>query len=146
MSPLQLVLDTNVLVAGLRSQRGASYYLLSILRDKRWQINLSVALALEYEEVLKRESQVLSLNFTEVDTIVNTLCIIANRRAIAYHWRPLAHDPDDDFLVELALNIRADYLITYNQRDMIELSKLGMKVVTPKEFLQLVGEFTGGNP
>jgi predicted nucleic acid-binding protein len=52
--PLQLVIDTNILVAGLRSKRGAAFRLLSILNDARWQINLSVALLLEYEEVLKR--------------------------------------------------------------------------------------------
>ena len=54
--PLQLVIDTNVLVAGLRSNRGAAFRLLSVLNDARWQINLSVALVLEYEEVLKREN------------------------------------------------------------------------------------------
>ena len=61
--PLQLVIDTNVLVAGLRSKRGAAFRLLSVLNDARWQINLSVALVLEYEEVLKRESAALQLSY-----------------------------------------------------------------------------------
>lgn len=49
----QIVLDTNVLFAGLRSQRGASYKLLTILNDIRWQLNISTALLFEYEEILK---------------------------------------------------------------------------------------------
>ena len=88
--PLQLVVDTNVLVAGLRSRRGAAFRLLSILNNARWQINLSVALLLEYEEVLKRESTILQLSYEDVDEIVNALASISNQRAIAYTWRPLS--------------------------------------------------------
>jgi predicted nucleic acid-binding protein len=51
----QVVIDTNVLVAALRSRRGASFRLLDLLGDSRWQANLSVALALEYEQVVKRK-------------------------------------------------------------------------------------------
>lgn len=137
---LQLVVDTNVLVAGLRSRRGAAFRLLSILNDARWQINLSVALLLEYEEVLKRESVVLQLSYEDVDQVVNALASISNRRAIAYSWRPLSHDADDDFLVELAMNARADHIITYDLRHLRVLRELGFSVVTPREFLISVGE------
>lgn len=143
--PLQLVVDTNILVAGLRSRRGASFRLLGILNDARWQINLSVALLLEYEEVLKRESVVLQLSYEDVDQIVNALASIGNRRAIAYSWRPLSHDADDDFLVELAMNVRADHIITYGLRHLRVLKELGFSVVTPREFLGLVGELEGGS-
>lgn len=138
MAPLQLVIDTNVLVAGLRSQRGAAFRLLSILYDVRWQINLSVALMLEYEEVLKRHSSALHLNYQDVDAIVNALANISNRRAIPYSWRPMSRDADDDFLVELALNIRADHIITYDLRHLRILKELGFSVITPREFLELV--------
>ena len=51
---LQLVVDTNVLVAGLRSKRGASFELIRLFAENRFALNVSVALALEYEDVLKR--------------------------------------------------------------------------------------------
>lgn len=140
MAPLQLVVDTNVLVAGLRSRRGAAFRLLGILPDVRWQINLSVALVLEYEEVLKRESDALHLNYEDVDAVINALAGISNRRAIPYSWRPMSHDADDDFLVELALNIRADHIITYDMRHLRILKELGFSVITPREFLELVDE------
>jgi putative PIN family toxin of toxin-antitoxin system len=138
--PVQLVIDTNVIVAGLRSRRGAAFRLLSMLNDPRWQINVSVALLLEYEEILKRESGVLGISFEEVDTIVNALANVGNRRAIPYSWRPLSHDADDDFLVELALNIRADHVITYDLRHLRVLSELGLSVITPRVFLELANE------
>lgn len=55
MKPYQIVVDTNVLVSGLRSKLGASYKLLSSLKDVRWQINVSTTLVFEYEEILKCE-------------------------------------------------------------------------------------------
>lgn len=138
--PLQLIIDTNVIVSGLRSRRGAAYRLLSILIDSRWQINVSVALLLEYEEVLKRESRALGLNYEDVDAVVNALASISNRRAIPYSWRPLSSDADDDFLIELALNVQADHIVTYDLRHLRVLKELGFSVITPRQFLEVIGE------
>ena len=51
----EVVLDTNVLVAALRSKRGTSYQLIRSIGQGDWRPNISVALALEYEDVLKRK-------------------------------------------------------------------------------------------
>lgn len=140
MKIYQIVLDTNVLLAGLRSQRGASYKLLTLLNDKRWQLNLSTTLLFEYEEILKREAAHLSLTSEETERLLNGLCAIANQRPIFYLWRPVAHDPDDDFLIDLAVEAQADFIISYNQKDLKAAEKLGIIIVTPKEFLQKMGE------
>lgn len=136
----QIILDTNILLAGLRSQRGASYKLLSILNDSRWQLNISITLVLEYEEILKREQQQLGLSLEDINDIINTICFIANKRTIFYLWRPLSPDPDDDFLLDLAIESQADYIITYNQKDLQPAEKFDIQVVTPKQFLQAMGE------
>jgi putative PIN family toxin of toxin-antitoxin system len=73
MPPYQIVLDTNVLLAGLPSNRGASYKLLTLLNDERWQLNVSTALILEYEEVLKRERTQLGLSLEDIDTVISAL-------------------------------------------------------------------------
>ncbi len=103
INPYQIVIDTNVILAGLRSKKGASYKLLSILNDQRFQINISATLIFEYEEVLKREQQQISLTNEDIDDIVNGICYLANHHEIFYIWRPLAKDKDDDFLIDLAL-------------------------------------------
>ncbi|WP_260675868.1 MULTISPECIES: putative toxin-antitoxin system toxin component, PIN family [Nostocales] len=136
----QIVLDTNVLFAGLRSQRGASYKLLTILNDIRWQLNISTALLFEYEEILKRQQAQLGLSLEEIDDVIEAICSIANKRSIFYLWRPILNDPDDDFLLDLAVESQADYIITYNHKDLQPANKFGIKVVTPKQFLQEVGE------
>jgi putative PIN family toxin of toxin-antitoxin system len=136
----QIVLDTNVLFAGLRSQRGASYKLLTILNDIRWQLNISTALLFEYEEILKRQQAQLGLSLEDIDNVIEAICSIANKRSIFYLWRPILNDPDDDFLLDLAVESQADYIITYNQKDLQPANKFGIKVVTPKQFLQEMGE------
>jgi putative PIN family toxin of toxin-antitoxin system len=133
--PYQLVLDTNVIVAGFRSNQGASYKLLSMLNDRRWQINLSVSLVLEYETILKRQYSPL-----EIEQAIEDICSIANLRSIFYNWRPTANDPDDDFIVDLAVNCQADFLITYNNKDFVNVSSFGIQVINPKQFLEIVGE------
>ena len=138
--PYQLVIDTNVLVAGLRSNQGAAYKLLSILNDERWQINLSVSLVLEYEAVLKRQHEMLSLSHLEIEHTIEDICAIANLRSIFYTWRPTALDPGDDFLIDLAVKCQADFLITYNKKDFKGISNFGIRVITPQQFLEIVGE------
>ena len=139
-SPYQIVLDTNVLVAAFRSQRGASSKLLTLLNDPRWQINLSTPLVLEYEEVLKRPDVIEGFSNEAIDTFLDGLCAIANQHDIFYLWRPLARDPDDDFLLELAIRAQADFIVTYNARDLLPAAQFGIALVTAKEFLQQMGE------
>jgi predicted nucleic acid-binding protein len=55
-------------------------------------------------------------------------------------WRPIARDPDDDFLVDLAVKARADFIITYNLKDLRPATQFGIRVVEPKLFLEIVGE------
>jgi putative PIN family toxin of toxin-antitoxin system len=136
----QIVLDTNVLVAAFRSQRGASYKLLTLLKDPRWQTNLSIPLVLEYEEILKRPGTIEGFSHTAIDTFLDGLCAIANHHDIFYLWRPLAHDPDDDFLLELAIRAQADFIVTYNASDLLPAAQFGIALVTAKEFLQQMGE------
>ncbi len=136
----QIVLDTNVLLSALRSQFGASYLLLSLIDDSRFQINLSVAMVLEYEDVLKRPEMTLSLNHREIDDVLDFLCRVANLRQIFYLWRPTLRDPKDDFVLELAVESNCDYVITFNIKDFNEADKFGIKAIKPSDFLRMIGE------
>lgn len=80
----QVVIDTNVLVAALRSRRGASFRLLDLLGDPRWQANLSVALALEYEQVAKRKCVQGEVTEQLVDDILDRLFFRCRRRPVFY--------------------------------------------------------------
>ena len=139
-NPCQIVVDTSVIVAGLRSNLGAAFKLLTMLNNPRWQVNVSVALVLEYEAVLKREQLENFITRVEVDRLVDDICSFSNLRTVFYQWRPTARDPDDDFVVDLAVECQADFIVTYNLRDLKPATQFGLEVVTPKTFLQIVGE------
>lgn len=138
----QIVIDTNVIVAAVRSRRGASAALLAMVGTARFAINLSVALALEYEEVLKRHGPPVGITGDEADDLVAFLCAHGNRREPVAKVRPLIDDPDDEFLAELAVSFDCDYLVTHNLRHLAPLQAHGIGVVTPGQFLGIIGEQT----
>ena len=136
----QVVIDTNVLVAGLLSNLGASHRLLRLVGDHRWRINVSVPLILEYEQTLKRVCPAATLSGSDIDALMHFLCANANLRLIFFLWRPLLPDPKDEFVLELAVESRADFLITFNTRDFVGAERFGIRVVSPREFLAIMGE------
>ena len=140
VSVYQVVIDTNVFVTALRSQRGASYRLLSLINSGKYQINLSVPLVIEYEAVAKRLVGEITLSAKDVDDILDYTVRLANHWKIHYLWRPQLKDPSDDMLLELAVAAGCDYIITYNLNDFKGVEQFGIEAITPKEFLERIGE------
>jgi putative PIN family toxin of toxin-antitoxin system len=136
----QVVLDTNVLVAALRSNRGASFRLLATLPQKLWRPNLTVALVLEYEAVLKRDCDKFGLERKDIDDVIDGLCAQAGLHRIYFQWRPAASDPDDDLVIEAAIASRSDFILTYNHRDLRGAERFGIRCLSPKDFLIMTGE------
>jgi putative PIN family toxin of toxin-antitoxin system len=128
------------MVAALKSKRGASYKLISIIDEGKFQISISVSLLFEYEDVLKRENMNFALENEEIDNILDYICKIADRREIFYLWRPYLKDPRDDLILELAVESESDFIITYNKKDFKSIDKFGLQTLTPKEFLEKIGE------
>jgi predicted nucleic acid-binding protein len=134
----QVVLDTNILVAAMRSQLGASYRLLSQLGDGRSRPNLTVAVALEYEAVLKRNCGEFGLMEADIDDALDTICSVAGLHRLYFLWRPLAADPDDDLVLEAAIASHSDFIVTFNKRDFPDCGRFGILCLTPREFLILI--------
>lgn len=84
--PYQIVLDTSVLIAALRSRRGASFELLRLVGDQRWQLHLSTALLLEYEAVARRGAQELWLRPELIESVLDYLCANAREHRISFRW------------------------------------------------------------
>jgi putative PIN family toxin of toxin-antitoxin system len=140
MPKYQVVVDTNVFVTALRSQLGASYKLLSLIDEEIFQLNLSVPLVLEYEEVAKRMMSEITLSEKDIDDILDFVISRSNHWHIFYLWRPQLKDPSDDMVLELAVTAGCDYILTYNVKDFKGSEKFGMEASTPKAFLEMVGE------
>ena len=133
---MRIVVDTNVVVAALRSQTGASHELLVHIHLRRVTPLLSVPLLMEYEEVLKRPGLIPHLTPADIDTMLDQFASRAVATRIHFLWRPFLPDPDDDMLVELALAGQASHIVTSNIRDLALARTLGLEVVTPAEFIR----------
>jgi putative PIN family toxin of toxin-antitoxin system len=136
----QIVIDTNIIYSALRSKRGASYRLLSLLDSPKFETNLSVPLVIEYEDVLLRKIQTLNINESEIGQFLDYLCLVGNWHEVYFLWRPILKDPKDDMILELAVRANCNYIITYNKADFQGVDTFDIKLATAKEFLQIIRE------
>lgn len=136
MNAYQVVLDTCVLLAGVRSRQGASFALLKLIGSEQWQLNLSPALLFEYEQIARREVAQLWLKPDKIEDLLDFLSEHSRKPRIFYSWRPCLSDPDDDMILELAVAARADFIVTHNVRDFRGAERFGIGILTPSEFLK----------
>nr|WP_229823506.1 PIN domain-containing protein [Luteimonas padinae] len=117
---LRLVIDTDVIVAALQSDSGASRQLLLDVLDRHCALLLSVPLMLEYEAVLTRPGHLLAAGIDERDVrlVLDELAGLCVPVAFDYRWRPTGADGDDELVVETAVNGLADVVATFNTRHM----------------------------
>lgn len=136
--PLQVVLDTNVLVAALRSRQGASFALLERLATPMpgYEVHVSVPLVFEYEDAMRRQATALDMPATVVDDVLDFVCAVAHHQEIFFLWRPILRDPGDDLVLELAVAAGADYVATFNTRDFAGAERFGVQIIGPRELLR----------
>jgi putative PIN family toxin of toxin-antitoxin system len=140
---MNYVLDTNVLVAAVRSPAGASAEILRRVLLKQVAVLCSVPLFMEYEAVLLRPEHLVAAG-AHADQVINLLDALAGvviRVEIQFLWRPQLRDPNDDLVLELAVNGQgvgdSVAIVTSNQKDFWpQASKFGIGVMTPRQFFQ----------
>ena len=133
---MRLVLDTDVVVAALRSERGASRQLLLAALDRRLVILASVPLMIEYEAVLKRPRHLAAtgLAIDDVDAVLHALAAVVEPVRLTFLWRPSLVDVNDEMVLDTAVNGGADRLVTFNVRHFDQAARrFGLKVSTPGE-------------
>jgi putative PIN family toxin of toxin-antitoxin system len=138
---LRLVLDTDVLVAALRSDRGASRQLLIAALDGEVEVVVSVPLMLEYEAVLTRPAHLdaSGLNSEQVNEILDALAKVLVPVHLRFLWRPTLSDPADEMVLETAVNGEADRLVTFNVRHLAKAAReFGIRVLRPPDVLKEV--------
>jgi len=139
MSQQRVVIDTNILYAGLYSSTGASYQLLRLIRSGQVIPCISVTLAMEYEAVLSARLPELDLTKEQLNGFLGHFVSLSERIKVFYLWRPGLRDPGDDMVLETAVAARADFIVTHNIKDFNGTERFGVRVVTPGWFVQNSG-------
>ena len=132
-----VVLDTNVVVSALRSQRGCAYQVLEATGGEHFDIALSVPLVLEYEAALA-EQHGATITESDIRAVLDYLCVVGHQQPVFFLWRPLLPDPKDDMVLELAVAAGCRAVVTYNVRDFRGAERLGVRVWTPLDLLKTV--------
>lgn len=141
MGNMKVVIDTNVVVAGLRSSTGASHRILDLISHDAVDFAISVPLFLEYEDALKRPAMRRSLGLTvqEVDTVLDVLAAKSRHTSLHFLWRPQLRDPKDEMVLETAANAGATAIVTFNHADFLPAANdFSLTVIYPKDYLAQV--------
>lgn len=136
---MRVVLDTDVIVAALRSPSGGSAALVRGIRHGRGTLLLTTALLLEYEALchLAEHRLASALTARDVDQFLDGLVLLAEPVENHFRWRPQLRDPGDEMVLEAAVNGRAQALVTFNRRDYGNaLEGFGIEVLNPGEALR----------
>lgn len=136
---MRVMIDTDVVVAGLRSPSGASAEILRRVLAGRMRMVATVATIVEYEAVTTRPAQLAAsgLNRGEALTIIDALAAVAVPVDLHFRWRPQLRDPNDEMVLEAAVNGGAETIITFNRRDFAPVPALfGIAVETPGAVLR----------
>ena len=136
-----MVLDTDVVVAAMRSPRGASAAILRAARQGRVTLLASMPLALEYEAVCCRAEHGVAAGLSDREVEIFLTAVVALTEPVNTHflWRPQLRDPGDEMVLEAAVNGRADVLVTFNTRDFGTVpAQFGVEVLLPREAIRRI--------
>jgi putative PIN family toxin of toxin-antitoxin system len=136
---LKLVIDTDVIVAALRSRNGGSNAILREVANENLIPLVTPALFLEYEAVLKRPEQriVNGLGLADVDLFLSALASASLPVEVNFQWRPQLSDPNDEMVLETAVNGQASILLTHNVAHFsVAARRFGIRVLRPGELLK----------
>lgn len=133
---MKLVLDTDVVVAAMRSPAGASAGLLDAAVAGRVRLLGNVALMLEYEAVCLRSEhlQAAGLARPQVDLFLNAVAALIEPVESHFIWRPQLRDPADEMVLEAAVNGQADAIVSFNHRDFGSApAGFGVRLLLPRD-------------
>ena len=132
----RIVLDSDVVVAAVRSDRGASRLLLVAALERRYPVLASVPLMLQYESVVTRPEhlEAAGISALDVEILLDALAIVVEPIRISYLWRPVLPDVGDDLVLETAVNGRAEIVVTFNRRHFEPAAtRFGLDILAPAD-------------
>jgi len=133
---MRVVLDTNVVISAMRSPDGVSAAVLRLALNRKITSLVSVPLSLEYEEKCMEHAAKAGLTIDDAMALFQAIVAVSEKVENHFLWRPSLPDPDDEMVLETAVNGRADAIVSYNHRDFGNVpASLNISVLTPPDVI-----------
>ena|ERR1700674_828921 len=131
---IRAVLDTNVVVSALLNPEGPTALILTLAISKKSRCCISESLFEEYHEVLARPEFRLDQQRVArlMRSLQKTAVLVVPRKILQ-----IASDPDDNKVLECALEVRADFVVTGNIRHFPPRFQ-DIRVIAPRQFLMVL--------
>ena len=129
-----IVLDTNVLVSGLLTPFGSSGEIVRMVSAGKLILEYDSRILLECQEVLNRSK--FQFHKDQIDTLIGYIRKNGQVVSSSPLNKPL-HDPDDAPFLEVAIEGKAEYLVTGNKVHYPKKFREGIKVLSPNEFINI---------
>lgn len=132
------VLDTNVIVSALISDKGAPRKIFTAWVQGRFTVVTSPSIIAEADRALHYHKirQVYGLSEEEIGTAIALLWSHGELTSDTYDIESPTGDPDDDKFLACALEGAADFVVTGDKELLRLKSYRGIPIVSPAEFLQ----------
>ncbi len=136
---IRAVIDTNVLISGLLTNRGYTGQIVEALLQDRFKVVVSYSILTELMRVCALPKLSSYPSIGQRGTLLAVfLSLIGEIYPGVVHQRVIADDPDDDFVLACAIEGEADYIVT-GDHHLLELEQhQGVQIITPKEFAELL--------
>ena len=138
---MKVVFDTNIIISGLYSKRGASYQLLKAALSGTLPYAISPLVAFEYEGKIhqKIEEGFLKISEKDCERILNALFAMASIVWEPVQIRPVLTDPDDDKILECAISGGCTHIVTFNEKHFpfSILARYGIEIANAGDFLRI---------
>lgn len=140
---MRIVLDTASFVTAVRSSDGAAGEVLRMIFREELVPLMDLKLGLEYRDVALRSEHVKAsaLSKREILELIEALEAFAEPVEVVMKTRPVSPDTNDNMIRDLAINGRADALVTRNTKHFAGAGKrFGIPVLSPAELLIKIKE------
>ena len=134
-------MDTDTIVAAVRSPGGASAEIVRCAGEGLVQFLSSTPLMIEYEAVCTRKKHVeaAGISMSDMQLFLDGLARLCDPVEIHFLWRPQLHDPNDEMVLETAINGQAEIIVSFNVSDYGDAGKkFGIEILNPREVLERI--------
>ena len=132
---LRVVADTNVLVSSFLT-KGKPRAFLNVALRRRFKLVISQPIVDEVRDVLRREKFRRYLSRKEAEGFIERLIQIADVVEVKSNFKVIKDDPDDDVILNTALDGKADYIVSGDGHLLALREFRGIEILNVGELLE----------